>query len=86
MNMNEHISEERVMMTVAQIKKELDALSTLLEHAHERRRELYALVIPREDNERRYARGQFLCRINNEIDDYTYRTAMLESMLAGMEG
>ena len=80
-------TNERVILTVFEIKKELSMLNFLLDHAVKRREELKALDIPRieANRELRKVRGGFLTRLSNEIADYSYRAELLESMLAGME-
>ena len=85
---NYNAPNERVILTVFEIKRELSMLNFQLNHAIKRREELKALDIPRTEANRelRKTRGGFLTRLNNEISDYSYRAELLESMLAGMEG
>lgn len=80
-------TNERIILTVREIKSELKTLDFLLKHAEERRDELKAIDLPRieANHDKRRLRGAFVSRLNSEIADYVYRVEMLESMLAGME-
>lgn len=85
--MEERNTNERIVMTVLEIKREIVTAEFLLNHAKKRQEELRALDIPKaeENRERRKVRGIFLTRLQNEITDYQYRVDVLKSMLAGME-